>query len=368
MSLGCGISLGSRLQSVAVSRLWGGAIRYLRHRLPPVFGTSVLVAAIAAIFAAGASYAQTPRGISVANSLRICLLEKGGFRDAPRAADLQASVAVAPGPRWNVSEIAPGVFRLTSHLDPIIVEIKLPDAGGSGHCLAFGGGLTPQDAIKAADTYVEFGFGRGLQPMNATNGALRRYHHPGLDFGYELVAYEAPGIGPVVGLAFTNVTANRPQKRSLSAGDPKVSRQNVARVLGWATAACAVSLGNDARIKQIFEGGGFEFGHGTGNRPPNSVYFYPDNSVSAKVAGAICEIDTRYLSGMDAVSAVGAALSQHLPGQFRNNGGTSGNCATFSRNPGAGGPLVITVSSLPPDRRTSCTPDGTARVQFVIPG
>lgn len=312
--------------------------------------------------------AQTPRGVSVANSLRICLLEKGGFRDAPRAADLQASVAVAPGPRWNVTEIAPGVFRLSSHIDPIIVEIKLPDASGSGHCLAFGGGLTPEDAAKAADTYVEFGFGRGLQPVAAGNGVLRRYQHPGLDFTYELVAYVAPNVGPIVGLAFTNVTANRPEKRALSAGDARVSRQNVATILGWATAACALTLGDEARTRQTFEGGGFEFGHGTGGNSPRSIYFYPDNSVSADVAGFMCNIDTRYIDGGEAAAIVQAALDQHLPGQFLRGSFSPDACATFTRNYGTGTPLVIYVSSLPPDRGRSCARDGTTRIQFEVPG
>ena len=329
---------------------------------------AALLAWLTALCLALPTQAQTPRGVSVANSLRICLLEKGGFRDAPRAADLQASVAVAPGPRWNVTEIATGVFRLTSHIDPIIVEIKLPDANGNGHCLAFGGGLTPGDAAKAADTYVEFGFGRGLEPVPPSNGVLRRFQHPGLEFGYELLAYEAPVIGPIVGLAFTNVSANRPVKRELTGRDPQVSQQNVRTLLGWTTAVCALTLGDAARTKQTLEGGGFEFGHGSGGSSPRSTYFYPDNSISAEVASYMCEIGSRYLSGPDAVDVVMAALNQHLPGQFTMRGASREICATFSRNPGTGGPLVIYVSSWSTDSRRHCANDGTTRIQFEIPG
>ncbi len=312
--------------------------------------------------------AQTPRGVSVANSLRICLLEKGGFRDAPRAANLQASVAVAPGPRWNVSEIAPGVFRLTSHIDPIIVEIKLPDAYGNGHCLAFGGGLTPDDAAKAADTYVEFGFGRGLQPVNGGNGVLRRYQHPGLDFGYELVAYQAPGIGPVVGLAFTNVTGGAPRKQALSAGDARVSPREVRFTLAWAAATCAATLGNEARIKAAFESGGFKFSHATGASAPQSTYFDLGNAISAKVSSYSCEIDTRYVGAGDAAAQVEIGLNQKMPGQFRRSAPSYGSCATFIRNSGAGSPLNIYVSSLPTGQQRTCVQDGTSRVQFEIPG
>lgn len=327
-----------------------------------------LSAAALSVLAAAAP-AQTPAPVSVANDLRACISGTEGFRDGPHLGELQKSLEAVPNKYWTgVTEIAPGVTRLTSAHSDITVELRLPDASGSGHCLAFGPSLRQGDGARTADTFVEFNFLPGFAAAETPAGYTRRYVFPDLSYTVELVAFQTPDLGEVVGFTFAGVPQDL-KTRELSAGDPNVSPDYVRAIVAWATQVCALTMPGNEQVRKAIEDGGFEYGHANGGNPEVVTYFLPDNSVSATVGGYTCTIDTRYLGAPEATALVDAMLRERLAGRFQRSAQTfNGACAVFSNIHPGHGPLVISVGQRTQSAQRTCVDDGTTRIWFEVPG
>lgn len=327
---------------------------------------AALVQAAVAVAVPESVAADAASANSVANSLKICLRDHEGFRDGPRAADLATAVEVAPGPRWTVTPIGDGLFRLTGSSDPTVIDIKVPDVAGSAHCLAFGAKMQPGDAPLVADRFVELGYIQGFVAAEPAEGMSRRYVMPGLPFQMELVSYEAEGFGQVVGLTFAGVTGPQEARKLADAG--QVAPETALAFLGWTLQTCIQTFGNTESMRAALEAGGFEFGHADG-RQEQFTYFLPDNSVSATVGSYTCNIDTNQVGVGRSVPQATSVLNQSMPGQFQQNERSTGGCIGYYRRSGGDqGPLNIYVGDLANGRGQSCVEDGTTRIRFEIPG
>lgn len=316
--------------------------------------------------------AETPRHVSAANELRICLWEKGGLRSAARAGELQRGIErFRTEDMWALTETAPNLYRVTrrSYQRGLTAEIKLPDDTGAAHCLLFGPNLQVGDAARAADTFVEFGFLQDLVPAQAQDGIQRRYVAPNLPFTLELIAYHAEGFGDVVGLFLSGLN-DVPQSRQLTAGRADVPRDSVRAYMAWALQTCVLNLGNEGWIRSAIEKGGFVYGWPTGGSLVSHVYFLPDNSVSATVNGHACEIETNYVGVTETLQITRNTLNSAFPGQFteyQTSTSSRGNCTSFSKT-GSNQPLVIYVENLDPGASFNCAESGASRIRFEIPG
>lgn len=315
--------------------------------------------------------ADTPRHISAANELRLCLWEKDGLRSAVRAGELHRGIErYRSETMWALTEIEPNLYRVTrAKPSGLTAEIKLPDETGAAHCLLFGPNLQTGDAALAADTFVEFGFMKGFAPAQAREGTQRRYVAADIPFSLELVAYHAEGFGDVVGLFFNGLN-NVPVSRQLTAGRSDVPRDTVRAYVAWALQTCVLNLGNEDWMRSAIEKGGFVYGWPEGGSSGQHVYFLPDNSVSAGVSGHACDIETNYVGVTETLHLTRNTLNSAFPGQFsesQTSNSSRGNCSSFYKT-GGNPPVVIYVENLDAGATNTCFESGASRIRFEIPG
>lgn len=312
--------------------------------------------------------AQTPAPVSVANDLRACIVDQNGFREAARLAQLDASMAMVPNRRWsNVTEVAPGVHRIMGSTPDITIEIKLRDASGAAHCMAFGSKLGSGQAALAADKFVELGFLTGLEPAPPEQGMSRRYVVTGPPYKAELIALRSTGHGEVVGFSFAGVPPNL-TTRALSRADPNVTAQSVNLALSNAINICLRNYFDRATLQAALPAGGFDLGFADGRNENVQTFFTADNAVSVRLGPGQCQIETLYLSPSAAIQIVGAALNANAPGMFEFRNQSHTGCPGFFAGPGLNLPLSLNIQNTGPRGPATCTEDGTSRITFVVAG
>ena len=327
-----------------------------------------LALSIAASIAAAPAQTQTPAATSVANDLRASIAGEGGLRDAQRIGQLDASMARVPNRRWtNVVEIAPGVHRISDAKADITIEIKLRDATGAAHCVAFGPKLRPGDGALAADKFVELGFMTGFVNSPPRAGTQRRYVVANAPYTAELVAMQTAEQGDVVGFVFSDVPAGL-TTRALSRGDASVSTAAVQSALGNGINICLRNFFQADSVDQSLTAAGFEFGFETGGSYPQQTYFTADNAVSVTLGQGSCRIETAYLSPEGTRQVTAQALERNAAGIFRFNTSGYDGCPSFSAGPGLNMPLVLGITNLSSGGRATCIADGTSRIRFEVPG
>jgi hypothetical protein len=321
--------------------------------------------AISLCLAAPAS-AQTPVAVSAANDLRVCLLSAQGMRDAPRLAQLDLSIGQLRDGRWGpLTEIAPGVFRLSRAGTDRTVEIKLPDASGAAHCMIFGPGLSSGQGALTADKFVELGFATGLAPAAASEGLTRRYSVTGSPYQADLVSYST-AHGDVVGFVFAGVPQGQTTRR-LSSGDASVTGQAVALALRNAIDVCLRTLFDTNTVDDALAAYGFDFGFSTGGATASDVYFTADNAVSVQIYGGLCHIDTNYAGPGPTVQIAQDVLNRAAPGIFVYRTEHNG-CPAFYGGPRIYPPVFLTISNAQHQGRQTCIEDGTVRITVSVVG
>ncbi len=327
-----------------------------------------LALSLAASLAVAPVQAQTPAPVSVANDLRACIVGEGGFRDAQRIGQLDASMARVPNKRWtNVVEIAPGVHRITDRTSDITIEIKLRDATGAAHCVAFGPKLRPGDGARAADKFVELGFLTGLVQSPPRAGTQRRYVIANAPYTAELIAMQTAAQGDVVGFVFADLPEGL-TTRALSRGDAAVLAPAAQLALGNGINICLRQFFQTDSVPRSLAAAGFELGFETGGSAPRRTYFTADNAVSVSVGPGSCRVETTYLSVESARQITAQALERNAPGMFRFSGSSYDGCPAFFAGPGLNLPLAVSISNLSSGGRTTCVPDGTSRIRFEVVG
>ncbi len=305
--------------------------------------------------------------ISAANELRVCLWDRdGSLRTAPRAGELAGGVAYfQSSPHFAITEIATGTYRVTRRKPSgLSVDLKLPDGAGQASCLLFGLKLQPGDAARTADKFVELGFLQGFVPAQPGAGLDRRYVAQGLPFAMELVAYDAPGFGQVVGLMLSGLNRVAPS-RQLTSAQPGFARDTIRAFAAWTLQTCVNHLLDAPTLRKALEDAGFVYGWPAGSRQSRHVYFLPDNSLSVTVGSGSCDIKTNYMGGREAAALTHETLTRAFPGGFRANTSGATGCA---RHIGTNRLQIIYVYSLKGGRGSGCLEDGTSLITFEIPG
>ncbi|MFK7745799.1 MAG: hypothetical protein AB8B47_12140 [Roseobacter sp.] len=312
--------------------------------------------------------AQTPVETSAANDLRTCILDVQGFRDVTRLGQFDVSIQMLRDGQWGqLTEIAPGVFRLQRRGTDRIVEIKLPDANGSAHCMIFGPSIGPGVAALTADKFANLSFMPELTPAQPAAGMTRRYSVTGAPYQADLVAMVAPQVGEVVGFMVSGVPRNQ-TTRQLSSGDPSVQPQNVSRALSNALDVCLRNYFSRASVDAAVAAHGFQLGHQTGGTSPTKVYFSPDNAVSARIGPGSCQIDTNYMSQSATTQLTGAALNRLAPGGFSMRRDNRTGCVTYFAGGSINLPLSININNSQHRYPAPCADDGTSTIGFVVAG
>lgn len=321
------------------------------------------------LFGATSAIAQTPVAVSVANNLKMCIYDAQGVRDAMRVAQLGASLERARTTHWaNINEIAPGIFRLTSPNQNVVIEMKLPDAQGQAHCMIFGPILTQGQGALAADKFVEFQMMAGLTQAPPPPGTTRRYVLSNAPYTAELIAYSVAGGGDVVGFIFDGVPKNL-TTRALSANDRNVSYRGVSGALSNAINICLRNYFMRNTVETSLPAGGFELGFTDGRDQNKRTFFTTDNAVSLRIAPGQCQIETNYLNPSATVQIVQEALNTNAPGQFEYRAQNHNGCAAFYAGPRLNLPLGINVYNNSGQRGpATCIEDGTTRITFVVAG
>ena len=316
---------------------------------------------------AGPVGAQTPVAISAANDLRVCLLDAKGFRDATRLAQLQSSIEQIRAKNWGqVTEIAPGVFRMLRNGTDRTVEIKLPDASGAAHCMAFGPSLGPGQGAMTADKFVELRFLTGLVPAPAPQGVTRRYRVTGAPYQADLIAYPT-AQGDVVGFTFSGVPQGL-TARQLSRGDASVAIQNVRTALSNAVDVCLRLFFSRDTVEAALDVHGFDFAFETGGSSPDKVYFTPDNAVSVQVGQGTCYIETNYIGPAAAVQIAGTALNAVAPGTFTYRADNNSGCGGYYAQGRIDPPVFLTFANIKSGTRITCIENGTSRITISVVG
>jgi len=332
---------------------------FLKHA---VFG------AFAAVLQMPAAGAQTPVPIRVANDLRACIVDAYGIRDAARIGQLTGSMAEVPNRRWtSVTEVAPGVFRITDARQDVTLEIKLPDATGEAHCMAFGPAIAVGQGALSADKFVDLNFVPGLEPSTPGNGMIRRYTLPTAPHPAALVAFSSPQVGDVVGFTFSGIPQGQ-VSRALSKGGGAAAPQNVRNAIGRAVNSCLRLFGNVQTVDAALEAYGFELGFNTGGRSPTRVFFTPDNAVAIQMGRGSCLIETNDLSVSAAVSVISATLASDAPGMFKARTENQSGCTTFFASPNLRAPIYLQVRAAPQQGQSTCTDNGTSRITISVAG
>lgn len=321
------------------------------------------------LFFATSAMAQTPVDVRVANDLKMCIYDAQGARDATRVAQLDASLARAKTYNWaSVSEIAPGVHRLTSTNQQIIIEMKLPDAQGKAHCMIFGPILTAGQGALAADKFVEFKMMAGLTPASPVPGTTRRYLLSGAPYSAELIAYNIAGTGDVVGFKFEGVPQNL-TTRALSRNDPNVSYKTVSLALSNAINICLRNNFQRDTVEAALPAGGYELGFADGRNQNLRTFFTSDNAASLRIAPGQCTIETNYLNPSATAQIVQAALNANAPGLFEYRHQNHSGCPAFYAARSLNVPLGINIYNNSGQRGpATCIEDGTTRITFEVAG
>lgn len=311
--------------------------------------------------------AQTPVPIAAANDLRVCILSAQGFRDAPRLAQLDLSLEQIREKNWgSLTEIAPGIFRMARNGTDRSIEIKLPDATGAAHCMAFGPSLGPGQGALTADKFVELNFLQGLVPAATPQGVTRRYNIPKAPYQADLIAYSTAS-GDVVGFAFSGVPETL-TTRTLSAADPSVTYRSVSTALTHAVEICLRNYLQRDTVDAALSAYGFEFGFETGGSLPSKVHFTPDNAVLILLGPGTCMIETNYMNPSATVNITAEALNRAAPGGFTQRVENHNGCTRFFAEPTLNLPLSLTVLNARNKGSGTCNEDGTSRIAFVVAG
>lgn len=325
-------------------------------------------AAVISFCLATPAVAQTPVPITVANILRTCIADAQGTRDATRLVQLDRSLATVPNRRWTgVMEIAPGTHRITSAISPETIEIKLPDANGSAHCVVFGPTLTPGQGALSADKFVEFNFLPGLIAATPPQGVSRRYVMQGAPYPAELIAFNAPGLGEVVGFTFAAVPPGQTTRR-LSVGDANVTYEAVRTAINSAVMICARDVTNVEVASQSLTAAGFELGYQDGRSANRRTFFTPDNAVSVEVSPGSCTVETKYAHPSTAVQFTGAALNAAAPGVFQYRTQGLNGCPSYYASTSYPIPLSLEIFNVRDAHPSTCIEDGTSRITFTVAG
>lgn len=317
---------------------------------------------------ATSAFCQTPVDISVANDLRACIADELGSRDATRVGHLNASLAQVPNRRWpNVTEIAPGIHRITGTTPDISIEIKLRDPGGNAHCLAFGSKITPGQGALIADKFVELNFLPGLQQAAPGPGMTRRYTVFGAPYQADLIAFPSGNGGDIVGFSFIGLPMNLTTRRLSSdrnTNDPQTARLAISN----AVTICLRNYFAQDSVNTALEQSGFEFGFSTGSSSPARVFFTRDNGVSLQIKPGTCIISTRQLGPAGTAQVLYNALNANAPGGFEARSETNG-CTTFFTTQHLNVPMFINVTNEQGQgARNNCIEDGTSRIAFGVAG
>ncbi len=311
--------------------------------------------------------AQTPVEISAANDLRVCLLSAQGFRDATRLAQLDASLEQIRTRNWGaLTEIAPGVFRMARNGTDRTIEIKLPDASGAAHCMAFGPSIRRGLGALTADKFVELSFLTGLVPAPVPQGMSRRYTVTGAPYQADLIAYPT-AQGDVVGFAFSGVPQGL-TTRKLSQGDASVSLPQVRTALSKAVDVCLRQFFSRDTVATALEAHGFEFGFETGGSDTDKVYFTPDNAVSVEVGSGVCTVETNYVGPAVTVQIAGAALNSVAPGIYVYTPDNHYGCGGYYAEGRIDPPVFLTFEDAHSQGRATCIENGTSRITVSVVG
>ncbi|WP_144389781.1 hypothetical protein [Phaeobacter sp. 22II1-1F12B] len=230
--------------------------------------------------------------------------------------------------------------------------------------------MSPGQAAGAADKFVEFGIlkgfpeGGGFVAAEPLPNMSRRYVAQGLPFSLELVAYEAPGFGQIVGMTFTGLDKVE-DARQLTAGQPPESRDTLRAYSAWALQTCAQNISDSDWLRSAFDNSGMEYGWPASN---GHVYFLADNTLSANVGSFTCEIDTHYMGVTEARQLVRETLNRAYPGQFNESESSYSGCPRFISNANPNMPIIINVENLDKDAQRTCVENGASRIYFEIPG
>ncbi|MGR3565956.1 MAG: hypothetical protein ACU0FH_07380 [Heliomarina sp.] len=344
--------------------------------ITPKLSTALGAAALAisaSLFFPDTVNAQTPGDIKAANELRVCLWEEGGIRSAPRAGELQLGIDRFQNEKiWSVNQVETGVYRITRNQPSgLTAEIRLPDENGNATCLVYGPAMSAGQAAGAADKFVEFGTlkgfpeGGGFVAAEPLQNMSRRYVAQGLPFSLELVAYEAPGFGQIVGMTFAGLDKVE-DARQLTVGQAPASRETLRAYSAWALQTCAQNIADSDWLRSAFDNSGLEYGWPASN---GHVYFLPDNSLSVKFNSYTCEIDTHYMGVAEARQLVRETLNRAYPGQFSDMQSSDGSgCQSFISHANPNMPIIVNVENLDNDARRTCVEDGSSRIYFEIPG
>lgn len=320
------------------------------------------------LFFAIPALAQTPVPIAVANDLRACIRDATGFHDATRVGRLDAALAQVPNRRWpNVTEIAPGVHRITGSTPDVAIEIKLRDSSGNAHCLAFGSKITAGQGALIADKFVELNFLPGLQPAAPGPGMTRRYTVFGAPYQADLIAFPSGNGGDIVGFSFVGLPMNL-TTRSLSSNGNSTNPQSVSLAISNAVTICLRNYFAQDTVDTALEQSGFEFGFSTGSSSPARVFFTRDNGVSLQIKPGICIISTRQLGPAGTAQVLYNTLNANAPGGFEARTETNG-CTTFFTTQRLNAAMFVNVTN---ERRqgaqNNCIEDGTSRIAFGVAG
>jgi hypothetical protein len=316
---------------------------------------------------AAPAFAQTPAATSVANDLRACIAGPAGFRGATEIGYRQASLDALPNRKWtNVTEIAPGVFRLNGASGGITIEIKLPDASGAAHCVAFGPALVAGQGGLSADKFVELGFLDGLAPAPAAQGMTRRYTLAGASHAADLVAYATKG-GEFVGFVFNGVPQDR-KMRALSSADPAITSQSVRAALANAVDICLRNYFSRETRDAALSTHGFEFAYATGGKASKDIYFTGDNAVSVLVSPGTCEVETNYIGPAGAAQVAGDVLNVTAPGIFSYHVEKHDGCPSYYQDGRLDPPVFLNIRNMKRTGNTGCVEDGTARIILGVAG
>jgi hypothetical protein len=249
------------------------------------------------------------------------------------------------------------------------VEIKLPDANGSAHCLAFGPSLGAGQGALVADKFFDLSFMAGqLAPAPVPQGYSRRYTVTGAPYQADLVAYPA-ATGDVVGFIFSGVPQGQ-KTRALSSADPSVTDRAIGTALSNAVEICLRNYVQSDTVAAALTAYGFEFGFATGGSQPKEVHFTPDNAVSILHGPGTCAIETNYMGPAATVGIVSTALNDKAPGRFSYSGASHNGCPAFYAGGSLNLPLGINISNNTAGQRgpATCIEDGTSRIHFEVAG
>lgn len=302
--------------------------------------------------------------MTASSFLKMCLSEDTGLRRAERAHEMDLGLPLLSRQGWQVATVAPGLYRVSRNNGTITVEMKMPDAQGNAHCLAFGPGLLPGDAGRAADRFNQNGH-LGALVATPTQGYDRRYTAQGLPFQLDLVAYKAQGFGDVVGLVMSGI---QPDTRSRELSPSGAQLQSVQNAISAAIRVCINALGNAEAQRVGMTSAGLQYERAADAQGRLHTYFTPDNAVKVTSGPGTCVIETRQMPVSFAVQTTFAAAHATRPGQFDMKTENRTGCRYVLARPGTGMPISFQVRNIAGQGNGACADDGTSRITLVVAG